>query len=94
MKNKLKKRMISAVLCSVLLLGSVMLVQADTPICGGNHSFSNVREVSSKKIGDPVPHVHDGQYCIMTAYHKVYLQRCSCGAEQTAEGDYIIHSVN
>lgn len=97
MKNKLKKRIISAVLCSVLLLGSVMLVQADTPICGGNHSFGNVREVGIKRFKDVGTHLHDGQYCIIYAYYKVYLQRCACGAEQTWTDEstvYTAHTVN
>ena len=97
MKNKLKKRMISAVLCSVLLLGSVMLVQADTPICGGDHHYSNVRQVGVEKVVDVAHHIHNGQSCVISIYRKVYLQRCSCGAETTNGDDstrYEVHSVN
>ncbi|MDE6674664.1 MAG: hypothetical protein K2K19_07615 [Acetatifactor sp.] len=96
MKNKLKKRMISAVLCSVLLLGSVMLVQADTPICGGNHIYSNVGQVGVKKGENITTHWHNGQYCTITPYYKLYLQRCSCGAEKTVVGDldHVAHSVD
>ncbi len=96
MKNKLKKRMIGAVLCSVLLLGSVMLVQADTPICGGNHSFSIVREAGIEKIRDEARHTHNGQECTIYSYYKKYLRRCSCGAEDTLTDrstSYTAHTV-
>ena len=96
MKNNLKKRMISAVLCSVLLLGSVMLVQADTPVCGGDHSFGNVRQVGVQKGNKVSIHIHSGESCTITPYFKLYLQRCPCGAERTQPGElaYETHSVN
>lgn len=80
--RKLKKKVISVALCSVLLLGSAMLVQADTPVCGGNHSYSTVGDAGIEIIaGTRSIHVHDGHFCDTYTYYNRYLQRCACGAE-------------
>ncbi len=90
MKKILKKKVIGFVLCSIMLLGSALSVHADTPVCGGNHSFSNVRVVGIHKARDLGYHMHDGQNCNIYVYNNVYLQRCACGAEQT----WIDHSTS
>lgn len=80
MKNNLKRKVISFVLCSILLLGSVMIVQADPPICGGNHSYSTVGGAGIDIVWRGM-HNHDGRYlCGKYIYYNRYLQRCLCGA--------------
>lgn len=80
--RKNRKKMIGFVLCNILLLGSTMFVQADTPVCGGNHSFSTVKEAGIDIIpGTRSIHNHNGHFCDTYTYYNRYLQRCACGAE-------------
>ncbi|MCI9071591.1 MAG: hypothetical protein HFH80_02065 [Lachnospiraceae bacterium] len=65
------------------MLGNAIVVDAGTPICGGNHSFSTVGSAGIDMIpGTATIHNHDGKYlCHTYMYYDRYLQRCACGAE-------------
>lgn len=83
MKTSLKVKMISVILCGIMLIGSTMVVCADTPVCGGNHSYENVRIVSQTGKVLKGSHLHDGYPCRIYTHTETYLQRCACGAERT-----------
>lgn len=83
MSKRLKKRVGCFIMCSILMVGSAIIVQADTPICGGNHHFSTVKSAGIDIIpGTASIHRHTGNYlCYTYTYYERYLQRCTCGAE-------------
>ncbi len=91
MGKKLKKRLVSLALLTTLLIGSAMSVQADTPVCGGNHSYSTVRVLDSSQ-SESYSHQHDGQLCFYYYVHKRVLERCACGAERVNTIDYTVHT--
>lgn len=91
MCKKLNKRVISFALASVMLIGSALAVHADTPVCGGNHSYSKVRTLYSES-SDVSSHHHDGKLCFFYYVHERVLERCSCGAERVNNVDYVVHN--
>ena len=90
MCKKLKKKVICFVLMSVTLIGSALTVYADTPVCGGNHSYSKVRTLNSES-SQATSHHHDGKLCFYYYVHERVLERCTCVAERVNKIDCIVH---
>lgn len=73
-----------------------MVSQAETPICGGNHSWWPIRSVPSITIGSVYSHTHNGHLCWIETKQDRILMKCACEREEVFDDGYpyLVHHID